>query len=55
MIVEPAVKGSAPAIITHPPQGTTDHNPAFAPTPKAIVVAYIQRVGDAPTSCASCR
>jgi beta-lactam-binding protein with PASTA domain len=47
VLVEPEAKGSAPAIITHPPQGTTDHNPAFAPTTKAIVVAYIQRVGNA--------
>lgn len=44
---EPSAKGSTPAVITHPPQGTTDHNPAFAPTTKAIVVAYIQRVGNA--------
>jgi Tol biopolymer transport system component len=34
-------------VVTHPPQGTTDHNPAFAPTTKAIVIAYIQRVGNA--------
>jgi beta-lactam-binding protein with PASTA domain len=46
VLVDPGA-GSAPAIITHPPQGTTDHNPAFAPTTDAIVVAYIQRVGDA--------
>jgi beta-lactam-binding protein with PASTA domain len=43
VMVEPEVKGSAPAIITHPPVGTMDRNPAFAPTPKAIVVAYVQR------------
>ena len=53
VLVEPGAEGSAPAVITHPPQGTTDHNPAFAPTTKAIVVAYIQRVGNAATSCAS--
>jgi beta-lactam-binding protein with PASTA domain len=47
VLVEPSAQGSAPAVITHPPQGTTDHNPAFAPTTKAIVVAYIQRVGNA--------
>ena len=47
VLVEPGASGSAPAVITHPPQGTTDHNPAFAPTTKAIVVAYIQRVGNA--------
>ncbi len=44
---QPAAQGSAPSVITHPPQGTTDHNPAFAPTTQAIVVAYIQRVGNA--------
>jgi Tol biopolymer transport system component len=42
-MVEPGVKGSVPAIISHPPAGTVDRNPAFAPTPKAIVVAYVQR------------
>ena len=47
VMVEPGVKGSQPATITHPPQGTVDRNPAFAPTTKAIVVAYIQRVGNA--------
>ena len=47
VLVEPGANGSTPAVITHPPQGTTDHNPAFAPTTKAIVVAYIQRVGNA--------
>jgi beta-lactam-binding protein with PASTA domain len=47
VLVEPSAQGSAPAVITHPPQGTTDHNPAFAPTTKSIVVAYIQRVGNA--------
>ena len=47
VLVEPGAKASTPAIITHPPQGTTDHNPAFAPTTQAIVVAYIQRVGNA--------
>jgi beta-lactam-binding protein with PASTA domain len=47
VLVEPSAQGSAPAVITHPPQGTTDHNPAFAPTIKSIVVAYIQRVGNA--------
>ncbi|HEX3978684.1 MAG TPA: PASTA domain-containing protein [Solirubrobacteraceae bacterium] len=46
VLVEPSAKGSTPAVITHPPQGTTDHNPAFAPTTKAIVVAYVQRVGN---------
>jgi len=45
VLVEPGVKGSVPAIITHPPAGTSDRNPAFAPTPKAIVVAYVQRTG----------
>jgi beta-lactam-binding protein with PASTA domain len=46
VMVEPGVKGSAPAIITHPPQGMSDRNPAFAPTEKAIVVAYIQGAGN---------
>jgi beta-lactam-binding protein with PASTA domain len=48
IMVEPGVKGSVPATITHPPQGTSDRNPAFAPTEKAIVVAYIQGAGNAP-------
>jgi beta-lactam-binding protein with PASTA domain len=47
VMVEPAVKGSTPAILTHPPTGTSDLNPAFAPTNKAIVVAYVQRTGNA--------
>ncbi len=46
VLVEPSATGSTPAIITHPPPGTTDHNPAFAPTTKEIVVAYIQRAGN---------
>ena len=46
VMVEPGVAGSNPAIITHPPQGMTDRNPAFAPTENAIVVAYIQGAGD---------
>jgi hypothetical protein len=46
-MVEPGVKGSNPAIITHPPAGATDRNPAFAPTPKAIVVAYVQTTASA--------
>jgi beta-lactam-binding protein with PASTA domain len=45
VMVEPGVKGSVPAIITHPPQGMTDRNPAFAPTEKAIVVAFIRGAG----------
>ena len=47
VMVEPGVKGSVPAILTHPPTGTADRNPAFAPTNKAIVVAYVQRTGNA--------
>ena len=47
MIVEPGVKGSNPAILTQPPAGTQDRNPAFAPTNKAIVIAYVQRTGNA--------
>jgi beta-lactam-binding protein with PASTA domain len=47
VIVEPGVKGSVPAVLSHPPPGTADRNPAFAPTPKAIVVAYIQRTAKA--------
>ncbi|MGZ4168681.1 MAG: PASTA domain-containing protein [Solirubrobacteraceae bacterium] len=47
ILVEPNIKGSKPALITNPPAGSSDHNPAFAPTPKAIVVAYIRRTGTA--------
>ena len=47
VIVEPGVKGSNPAILTQPPAGTQDRNPAFAPTNKAIVIAYVQRTGNA--------
>ena len=47
VMVEPGVKGSVPAILTRPPAGTSDRNPAFAPTNKAIVVAYVQRIGNA--------
>ena len=47
VIVEPGVKGSDPAILTQPPAGTADRNPAFAPTNKAIVIAYVQRTGNA--------
>jgi Tol biopolymer transport system component len=48
VIVEPAVKNSPPTVITHPPQGMSDRNPSFAPTEKAIVVAYIQGAGNNP-------
>jgi beta-lactam-binding protein with PASTA domain len=47
VMVEPGVQGSSPAILTHPPAGTVDLNPAFAPTNNAIVVAYVQRTGNA--------
>jgi beta-lactam-binding protein with PASTA domain len=47
VMVEPGVKGSVPAILTQPPAGTVDRNPAFAPTNNAIVVAYVQRTGNA--------
>jgi beta-lactam-binding protein with PASTA domain len=46
VIVEPGVKNSAPTVITNPPQGMSDRNPAFAPTEKAIVIAYIQGAGN---------
>jgi beta-lactam-binding protein with PASTA domain len=46
VMVEPGVKGSVPAVITHPPQGMSDRNPAFAPTEKAIVLAFIRGAGD---------
>ena len=44
--VEPGVKGSVPSVITHPPQGMSDRNPAFAPTEKSIVVAFIRGAGN---------
>lgn len=47
MLVEPGVKNFLPTAVTHPPPGTVDRNPAFAPTSTAIVIAYIQRVGNA--------
>ncbi len=47
VMVEPDVKGSVPAILTQPPAGTVDRNPAFAPTSNAIVVAYVRRTGNA--------
>ena len=47
VIVQPGVKGSNPAVLTPPPAGTRDLNPAFAPTNKAIVIAYVQRTGNA--------
>ena len=46
VIVEPGVKGSNPAILTTPPAGARDLNPSFAPTNKAIVIAYVQRTGN---------
>jgi beta-lactam-binding protein with PASTA domain len=46
VIVEPGVKNSPPTVITNPPQGMSDRNPAFAPTEKAIVIAYIQGAGN---------
>jgi len=43
VMVEPGVKGSNPAVMAQPPAGTSDRNPAFAPTSNAIVIAYVQR------------
>jgi beta-lactam-binding protein with PASTA domain len=42
VLVTPNVKGSAPIVLTRPPAGISDRNPSFAPTPTAIVIAYIQ-------------
>ena len=47
VLVEPGVTNSRPTAVTHPPAGTVDRNPAFAPTNTAIVIAYIQRAGNA--------
>ena len=47
VLVEPGVRDSLPQALTHPPSGTVDRNPAFAPISTAIVIAYIQRVGNA--------
>jgi Tol biopolymer transport system component len=46
VMVEPGVPNSRPAVITNPPQGMSDRNPAFAPTEKSIVIAFIRGAGN---------
>ncbi|HET6869915.1 MAG TPA: PASTA domain-containing protein, partial [Solirubrobacteraceae bacterium] len=40
---QPGVAGKAPFVLTPPTPGVEDLNPAFAPTTKALIVAFVQR------------
>lgn len=41
MLLRPNVQGAQPFALTQP--GTRDHDPAIAPTTKALIIAFIQR------------
>jgi beta-lactam-binding protein with PASTA domain len=43
VLERPNAPGAAPHALTPPTPGVEDRNPAFAPTPKALIVAFIQR------------
>jgi Tol biopolymer transport system component len=55
MVVAPNVNGCVPGVIDTPAPGFSDHDPAFAPTPNALVVAFIQRGPSGTKLCFSTR
>ena len=42
-LVQPGSPGAKPFMLTQPPPGTADVNPAFAPTTKALIIAFVER------------
>jgi hypothetical protein len=49
MLVQPNKPGAQPVALTQP--GTDNHDPAFAPTPSALILAFIQRRPDGAHLC----
>jgi beta-lactam-binding protein with PASTA domain len=43
VLLQPNVKGAQPFQLTQPQSGVTDENPSFAPTLKALTIAFVQR------------
>jgi beta-lactam-binding protein with PASTA domain len=48
---QPNVRGSKPFALTPPTPGVEDLNPAFAPTTKALILAFIKRSSDSARLC----
>ncbi len=51
MLLVPNAKGSAPSVLTQPGSGLSDLDPSFAPTTKALVIAFIRRSATAAQLC----
>jgi beta-lactam-binding protein with PASTA domain len=51
VLVQPNAPGAAPFALTPPTPGVADLNPAFAPTTKALIVAFVRRSADGARLC----
>jgi beta-lactam-binding protein with PASTA domain len=51
VLVQPNASGAAPFALTPPTPGVEDLNPAFAPTTKALIVAFVRRSGSGARLC----
>jgi hypothetical protein len=43
VLEQPSRPGARPFVLTHPGLGVQDLNPAFAPTTKALIIAFVER------------
>jgi beta-lactam-binding protein with PASTA domain len=48
---QPNKQGAKPFQLTQPTPGITDHDPAFAPTTKALIAAFIEQSGNTAQLC----
>jgi beta-lactam-binding protein with PASTA domain len=51
VLVQPSAAGAKPFMLTQPSPGTADVNPAFAPTTKALIIAFVQRTSKGAQLC----
>jgi beta-lactam-binding protein with PASTA domain len=51
VLVQPNVRGAAPFAETPPMPGVQDLNPSFAPTTKALILAFVQRSSNGARLC----
>ena len=51
VLVQPNVPGAAPFALTPPTPGLLDLNPAFAPTTKALILAFVERSSQSARLC----
>ncbi len=51
VLEQPGARGAAPFPLTPPTPGVDDLNPAFAPTTKALIVAFVQRAAGGAKLC----